>query len=173
MSKFILLPIAALATFGSPLAASETPGETISEAVEIDFGGFQALTGEVASLRAHRLISLAQFQTMATEGDTLVLDTRSASAYERGHIAGAINLPFSDFTDEKLAEVIGTNKDRRILIYCNNNFSDNVAPVLLKRAPLALNIPTFINLVGYGYDNVWELGDTIALADVEWVAASE
>ena len=25
--------------------------------------------------------------------------------------------------------------------------------------PLALNIPTFINLYGYGYDNIYELKD--------------
>lgn len=162
MSKSILLSLAAtLALVATPLAAKE--------ATEIDFAGFQALTGDVGSIRAHRLITLEQFDAMAAEGDTLILDTRSASAYARGHIEGAVNLPFSDFTDEKLAEVIGADKNRRILIYCNNNFSDNVAPVILKSAPLALNIPTFINLVGYGYANVWELGDMVSVKDVKWV----
>lgn len=54
-----------------------------------------------------------------------------------------------------LAELIGA-KNRRILIYCNNNFSEKVAPVVLKSAPLALNVPTFINLYGYGYENIYE-----------------
>ncbi|MEE2877433.1 MAG: rhodanese-like domain-containing protein, partial [Pseudomonadota bacterium] len=58
-----------------------------------------------------------------------------------------------------------------ILIYCNNNFEDDVEPVMLKRAPLALNIPTFINLVGYGYENVYELGELVSIRDetVNWV----
>ncbi len=39
--------------------------------------------------------------------------------------------------------------------------------------PLALNIQTFINLVGYGYENVWELGDVLNFDDpkVGWVAS--
>ena len=170
MPKSVLLPFAAVIAFTAiPLAAKDAPVEPAGAATEIDYAGFERLTADVASLRAHRLIPLAQFKTMAAEGDTLILDTRSASAYARGHIAGAVNLPFSDFTEEALLEVIGANKDRRILIYCNNNFRDDVAPVMLKKAPLALNIPTFINLVGYGFSNVWELGDTVEIADVEWV----
>jgi len=75
-----------------------------------------------------------------------------------------VNLPFSDFTQDKLKAVLGDNRDRPIFIYCNNNFTDDAVPVASKLAPLALNIPTFINLVGYGYTNVWELGDTIKTA---------
>ncbi|MCH2458294.1 MAG: rhodanese-like domain-containing protein, partial [Henriciella sp.] len=63
----------------------------------------------------------------------------------------------------------------RILIYCNNNFADDIAPVMLKRAPLALNIPTFINLHGYGYTNVYELGELVSTSDpdVNWVSAPQ
>ena len=45
---------------------------------------------------------------------------------------------------------------------------------MLFRSPLALNIQTFINLVGYGYTNVWELVDVVDFDDpkVEWVTAS-
>ena len=67
--------------------------------------------------------------------------------------------------------MIGANPDRPILIYCNNNFSNHQSPVPLKRAALALNIQTFINLVGYGYPNVRELADVVDFNDpkVEWV----
>jgi hypothetical protein len=99
-----------------------------------------------------------------------VLDTRSAEAFQMGHIAGAVYLNFSDFTDEKLARVI-PSKATRILIYCNNNFTDNVAPVPVKRIELALNVPTFINLYGYGYENIQELNGAYSLADpdINWV----
>lgn len=136
----------------------------------IDFDGFQALTSQVRDQRRARLIPLATFQAMAKAGNALILDARSADAFAAGHIAGAINLPFTDFTTESLAGVIG-NADRPILIYCNNNFVNNVAPVRLKARPLALNIQTFINLVGYGYKNVWELGEKVDFSDpkVAWV----
>ncbi|AKM08732.1 rhodanese-like domain-containing protein [Pelagerythrobacter marensis] len=139
---------------------------------QIDYDGFAALTMELAETRTRHLIDLATFETMLARGDAVLLDTRSAAAFELGHIAGAINLPFSDFTDAKLAAVLGEDKGRAILIYCNNNFSDNLEPVVSKRAPLALNIPTFINLHGYGYTNVWELAEVVATADVDWVAAA-
>jgi phage shock protein E len=136
----------------------------------IDYAGFQTLTTEVRTKRQARLIPLAKFQALAKNGDALILDARSADAFRAGHIAGAVNLPFTDFTADSLAKIIGKT-DRRILIYCNNNFVNNVAPVRLKAVSLALNIQTFINLAGYGYTNVWELGEKVDFNDpkVAWV----
>ncbi len=37
---------------------------------------------------------------------------------------------------------------------------------------LAPNIATFINLHGYGYSNVWELGGVLETAEVPWVEAA-
>jgi phage shock protein E len=138
---------------------------------QIDYPGFLDLSNEVVAVRAERLIELAEFRERAAKPEAMILDTRSAAAFAEGHMAGAINLPFSDFTDSKLRAVIGDNLDREILIYCNNNFSNNVRPIMTKRAPLALNIPTFINLYGYGYRNIYELGEIVDLYDpmVQWV----
>ena len=43
---------------------------------------------------------------------------------------------------------------------------------LTKALPLALNIQTFVNLVGYGYKNVWELADVVSMDDpaTGWVS---
>lgn len=128
---------------------------------QIDYKGFAALTVKLESYREARRVPLARFFGMAGEGDTLILDARSADAFARGHIAGAVNLPFTDFTAESLARVIGPDRNRRILIYCNNNFSNNADPVVVKALPLALNVPTFINLYGYGYPNIYELADVV------------
>jgi rhodanese-related sulfurtransferase len=137
---------------------------------QINYTGFRAISAEVESVRAQRLVSLAAFQRMAREPNTTVLDARSADAYRAGHIEGAINLPFTDFTDASLRAILRT-PNVRVLIYCNNNFSNNVAPVVLKRVELALNIQTFINLHGYGYRNVYELGEVVDFNDpaVRWV----
>lgn len=144
--------------------AQEAPGL-------IDYAGFQSLTAEAAPHRAERLVDIDAFNALRADPGTLVIDARSAEAFADGHIEGAVNLNFSDFTDEKLARVIG-GKDRRILIYCNNNFTDDVAPVVLKRAPLALNIATYVNLYGYGYQNLYELDGAYDLDDarIGWVA---
>ena len=147
------------------------PDRVAAGSPSIDYPGFLAMSEDVMAYREARLVSLSDFNTMKDEPETIILDTRSQLAFETGHIQGAVHLNFSDFTDEKLAEVI-PSKDTRILIYCNNNFEDDIEPVMVKRAPLALNVPTFINLVGYGYDNVYELGELVSIADedVNWVS---
>ncbi|MEL7042598.1 MAG: rhodanese-like domain-containing protein [Pseudomonadota bacterium] len=162
-----LLAIAAFIGIG--LAAN---GQEMHGSSEIDFAGFMDLGGEVLELRETRLLDLDAFNAMAAMPGTMILDARSRDAFEAGHINGAVNLPFSDFTDEKLAAIL-PSKDTRVLIYCNNNFSDDAEPIPLKRISLALNIPTFINLYGYGYENIFELGVLTETTDpdVNWVSA--
>jgi len=163
----IALATVALTSLAAPLAAAE-PNPLI------DYPGFEKLVRDIGPIReAHRL-PWAEFSRAMQANDAILLDTRSAAAFAQGHIEGAVNLPFSDFTDAKLAAVLGKDKSRPIYIYCNNNFSDDVAPVMTKRLPLALNIPTFINLHGYGYTNVWELADVLSIAEprVNWVAGA-
>jgi rhodanese-related sulfurtransferase len=148
------------------LAAAAAPANP-----QIDYAGFKDLTVSVEDYRRGRLVGWDAFAAAAAEPGALVLDARSASAYARGHIKGAVNLPFTDFTEQSLAAVIGRT-DRPILIYCNNNFRNDEPPVQLKSVRLALNIQTFVNLVGYGYRNVRELNEVIDFHDpkVGWVS---
>jgi phage shock protein E len=159
------LVIMALAAIAAP------PARAQGQPDYVDYAGFLELGSEVAAYRESRLIDLDTFNAMKNDPDTLIIDARSAGNYAIGHIDGAVNLNFADFTDAMLAEVIGA-KDRRILIYCNNNFSDDIAPIVLKRVELALNIPTFINLYGYGYQNIYELSGAHSIHDpaINWVA---
>ncbi len=137
----------------------------------IDYAGFSKLTAEVQPYREQRLIKLDNFKKRGVSPDTLILDARSAEAFAAGHIKGAVNLPLPDFNDASLKALIGKNENREILIYCNNNFTNNLWPIPTKRIMLALNIQTFINLYGYGYKNVYELGEAVDrnLPEVEWV----
>jgi len=156
-----------LALASAPLAAvAETPPIPS----RVDYAGFAALTDELQADRAQHLVTLDRFWALAAEGDTLILDARSRDAFARGHIAGAVNLPFTDFTAQSLAQVIG-DPNRRVLIYCNNNFVNNTDPVVTKSVRLALNIQTFINLHGYGYANVYELSEAVDFNSprVRWV----
>ena len=132
------------------------------------YDDFKNLVTEVESHRAQRLISLDDFLKMSQEKNVLILDARSEFRYNRKHLKGAINLNFSDFTQNNLWDLVPPNT--KILIYCNNNFigdqidfqskvskplSSVETQILSNKKPvmLALNIPTYINLYGYGYKN--------------------
>jgi phage shock protein E len=146
------------------LAGTDTADGTV------DYKGFSALATDVGAYRESRRVTLAAFKAMAAKPGVMILDARSKDAFARGHIKGAVNLPFTDFTAQSLKETIG-DPGRPILIYCNNNFANNAQPVLMKAPALALNIPTFINLYGYGFKNIYELRDVVDFNDpaVEWV----
>jgi hypothetical protein len=130
----------------------------------IDETEFFRLSGEVLTYRKDRLLELDGFLNKAAQPGAIILDTRSKWAYDAKHIKGAIHINFSDFSEEKLAKVI-PNKETPVLIYCNNNFFGDPVRFVGKAAPLALNIPTFINLYGYGYKNVYELANYVSVDD--------
>lgn len=142
-----------------------------SDNPQIDYAAFVKLARELEPVRASHRLEWGAFIARARAANAVLLDARSADAFAQGHIAGAVNLPLPDFTDEALRAVLGDDPDRPIYIYCNNNFTDHRAPIPLKRAPMALNVPTFINLHGYGYRNVWELAGLVSTDDpkVGWV----
>lgn len=159
LTRFLILALCLTAS--ASLASAQIQTQRADAA--IDYPGFLQLSSEVYKYRADRLVTLEDFNAMAVVPGTIILDTRSKAAFDQGHMKGAMHLNFSDFTDEKLAKVIG-DPDTRILIYCNNNFTDNVRPFVEKRGSLALNVPTFINLYGYGYKNIYELADGVGLS---------
>ncbi len=173
----IILALGSSAT--APVAAQTAtplPADMVADGSnpQIDYAGYRDLVAEVEPLRAQRLLSMAGFRrVLDSEPQALLLDARSAEAFAAGHIDGAVNLPLPDFTPEALAAVIGADENRMILIYCNNNFSDNTFPIARKAITVSLNTQTFVNLVAYGYRNVWELGETVPSAQLEvrWIGA--
>lgn len=152
---------------------------------KVSFDDFKAIVAEVEDHRASRLVDLDTFLAMSKEPCTIVLDARSAARYERIHVKGATHLSFTEFTQDSLASVI-PSLDTTILIYCNNNFdgepvdfaSKVVLPMDVSPSPssvglsaraeplmMALNIPTYVNLYGYGYRNVYELDELVDVRD--------
>ncbi|WP_299432342.1 rhodanese-like domain-containing protein [uncultured Aquimarina sp.] len=131
---------------------------------KVDYNSFLEISEEVLEYRQARLVPLDQFLDFAKDTGTILLDTRSESAYNKKHLKGAIHLNFSDFTEKKLAKLI-PDKTTRILIYCNNNIDGDTLNFPTKKLPLALNIPTFINLYGYGYKYIYELSSLVPIRD--------
>ena len=152
---------------------------------KVSFADFKGLVAEVETHRATRLIDLNTFLKMSKEPGVIILDSRSAFRFDRIHLKGAKHLAFTDFTQDNLAKAIPTF-ETTILIYCNNNFDGNqrdfASKVSIPRAKpenaaatqfavqakplmMALNIPTYINLFGYGYRNVYELNELVNVKD--------
>lgn len=126
----------------------------------VDIQAFLKDAHAVEIQRSNRVIDQDAFLKMASEKGTIILDARSADKFAMLHVVGAVNLPFTDFTEESLAKIF-PDKDTRILIYCNNNFNNAPRSMPLKSAGASLNISTLISLQTYGYKNVYELGGYI------------
>ena len=135
MTPVRTLILALAAAVALPAQAEEIPANP-----QIDYPGFVALAGKVAAYRETRLLPWEEFARQVQADGAILLDARSETAFALGHIDGAVNLPLPDFTAERLAEVLGADKDRAVYIYCNNNFADNRVPVVTKKVELALNI---------------------------------
>jgi hypothetical protein len=192
MKTFLIIFSALLAVSLTTVDNNGTPKELNAESTDsaplidspafkpalVDYDAFEALVKEVKAHRQRRLVNLDQFVKMSKELDVIIIDTRSDEMYKARHIAGAVHLNFSDFTQDNLADVI-PSPNYRVLIYCNNNIEKDeeffptkaVMPLKIssvsnvKPITLALNIPTYINLYGYGYRNVYELSELISIDD--------
>jgi hypothetical protein len=176
---------------------------------KVSIDDYEKLIGEVKEHRKTRLLNLDEFLAEGSKAGVIILDARSDAMYNAKHIKGAIHLNFSDFNQEALARLI-PSYDTKILIYCNNNFEDDVKffptkmvqpeilniqtiqlqqkngstetvnivdatknnevkpgveVIALQPITLALNIPTYVNLYGYGYRNVYELSELVNIND--------
>jgi hypothetical protein len=156
---------------------------------------FKELVTEVEAHRASRLISLDTFLKMSQEPGVIVLDARSTSRFDRIHLKGAKHLSFTDFTQDALRKVIPSFGTKVLIYCNNNfdgnqvDFPTKVArPEPRSAQPrsasdaassaaatqlasqarprmMALNIPTYISLFGYGYRNVYELNELVKVDD--------
>jgi len=148
----ILAAVAAVSAISAELIPSQPAPNPA-----IDINGYLKVSQEAAKFRAtHRLTEEDFIKKMAEPG-TIVLDARSKEKFDLLHIKGAINLSFPDITIDSLKETI-PDKSTQILIYCNNNFTNNKAAFPTKLPTASLNISTYIALYNYGYRNVYELG---------------
>jgi hypothetical protein len=143
--------------------------------------------------REKRRLSEDDFIKMSKEEGVIVLDARSKAMFDLMHVEGAINLNYSDIDVNNLKKLL-PNKDAKILIYCNNNFTAAPdAPLIAPQAPnpnqntpeqtkraevakaafggkglaVSLNLSTYTTLHSYGYKNVYELGPTVDAASTK------
>jgi phage shock protein E len=123
----------------------------------IDMERYLQASREAAKHREERRVTEEEFLRMSREPGTIVLDARSKERFDLLHIKGAINLSFPDIDIDSLQRTL-PDKNARILIYCNNNFTAPREAFAPKKASLSLNLSTYIALYESGYRNVYELG---------------
>lgn len=164
-----LLSVGYLSTNLQAQKGAVPPAPTPPANPAIDMDGYLKVAQEAAKHRATHRVSEDDFIKMSKEAGTIVLDARSKEMFDLLHVDGAINLSFPNIDIESLKKTL-PDKDARILIYCNNNFTDPSKPAgtgipaqaFRSKAPTAsLNISTFISLYSYGYKNVYELAPLV------------
>jgi len=96
--------------------------------------------------KAHN-VNLDTFLKWRKDKNTIVVDLRHITAYQRKHIEGAIHLG-SDISEVKLAKIV-PDKETRILLYCDNSLY-----MTRMLALTTLSLPQFIML---GYENTYML----------------
>jgi len=152
LCPILYFPVAAPTALAAGAAAIANPA--------IDMQGYLILSNEAARYRQTHRVSEGEFIRMSREPGTIVLDARSREKFAELHVKGAVNLSFPDIAIESLQRVL-PDRNARILIYCNNNFTNANSAFPVKAASASLNIATYIALYGYGYRNVFELGPLI------------
>ncbi|MDF3819212.1 rhodanese-like domain-containing protein [Leptospira sp. 96542] len=123
----------------------------------IDYPKFQKIVNQSYEVRESHRLTESQFHSAMLEEGVILLDARSENRFKLLHIKGAVNLPFTEFTEKSLNAVI-PNKKTKILIYCNNNFEGDEEAFAAKAPAASLNLSTYNSLKAYGYHNIYELG---------------
>jgi rhodanese-related sulfurtransferase len=95
--------------------------------------------------KSYRQISMAEAIAMMEEkSDYIILDVRTASEFDGGHIPGAINIPNESIGTDAIPQLPG--KDQLIFVYCRSGNSSKQASE---------------KLVKLGYTNIVEFGGII------------
>lgn len=81
---------------------------------------------------------------MDSDESIIILDVRTQSEYEEGHIPGAVLIPHDTVADK--AEELLPDKDQKILVYCRSGNRSRQASEVL---------------TGLGYTNIIEFGGII------------
>lgn len=107
--------------------------------------GCGAQTTSSGNQVTYESISAEEAKTiMDTEKEYIIIDARTQSEFEEGHIEGAILMPEYEIKERAEAEL--TDKEQLILVYCRSGRRSKVASQ---------------NLVDLGYTNVKEFGGII------------
>jgi rhodanese-related sulfurtransferase len=94
------------------------------------------------------LIAPARVAKLMKDKRIVLVDLRSAEEFSQSHLQGAINIPATDLTDEKLAKLI-PDRQSTIVTYCDNT--------LFPTRRIAITSMTSAAFYQLGYEQVYVL----------------
>ena len=103
-----------------------------------------SLFGCSSKANYHQIDGQSALDMMNNETDYIIIDVRTESEYQQGHIKNAINIP-NESIDESVSEIL-TDKDQLLLVYCRSGNRSKQAAEKLKKL---------------GYTNLIEFGGII------------
>lgn len=111
-----------------------------------------ALVAEVAAPQ-YTKITAEEAKSMMENQDVIILDVRTQSEYDDGHIPGAVLIPNTELEAEAAAQL--PDKDRIILVYCRSgNRSETASRLLVSMGYTA--VFDFGGIIDWPYDTVTE-----------------
>ena len=90
-----------------------------------------SLFGCSSKANYHQIDGQSALDMMNNETDYIIIDVRTESEYQQGHIKNAINIP-NESIDESVSEIL-TDKDQLLLVYCRSGNRSKQAAEKLKK----------------------------------------
>ncbi len=113
---------------------------------------------ETTGQAVFRVISLAQMQRVVGERRGMILDARSRTEYEAGHIGGALNM-YAVEPESFVERIADIPRDTLVVIYCGN-----------RHCPYGRDLAEFLGAFGFTdmllYDEGWDGWDGAGLPSV-------
>jgi rhodanese-related sulfurtransferase len=123
----IAVGVMAILAFGAGLAAQKAKGPVDPQNV--------------------RRVQPAELKTLLAKGQAILVDVRSAQAYERGHFDTAINVPAWE-VERRVAEIRRRAGSRTVVLYCSCAFEHSAAEAAVQLARLGV---TRVAVLAGGY----------------------
>ena len=87
---------------------------------------------EQAAASKFRNVGVKEFDELRKKPGTVVLDVRTPAEFAKGHILGAVNVPFATLTD-RVAELKSSYGDRPVIVCCEHGRQSGQAGAALKK----------------------------------------
>ena len=111
MKRILLIVLIAIVT--SACNAQQTPGV----ATQIAEPGFTQSAGSLPRTESEvPRVTIEDARAALESGSAVIVDVRSAAAYEQRHIAGAISIPLEELENNPTG--LSLDKDQWIITYC-------------------------------------------------------
>ena len=101
--------------------------------------------GQYYTYSGAQLLSSKEAKEKIKKNNALVIDVRTQTEWNLGHLKNAKHLPSSNINEKNANQILGKNKQRNIVVYCNTGQRARRAAELFK---------------SYGYINVFYIAGT-------------